>query len=86
MALLFEILLFFYTLFVIPYHKLKNAYKRYFLCELCIEKERLVVVIGKEKMITNYRRCSPGTGYQYQGEWFSNSEKEPEPVELPDDF
>lgn len=36
--MIFEILLFLYTLIVIPFHKLKDAWKRYFICNISVTR------------------------------------------------
>ena len=85
--MLLEILLFLYSFLVIPYHKLMDAYSRYFLCELLVENDTIIIRIGNERMKTDYNRCSMGKGFQYKGEWFSNDNKQPVVMlELPEDF
>ncbi len=84
--MILEILLFLYTLIVVPFHKLKAMWKRYYICEVTAIDDRIVVVIGNHKMNTDYTPCNVGEGMFFGGNYYSNKQEKVETLVIDEDF
>ena len=86
--MLLELLIFLYTTFMFPFYRLKDLWKHWFLCRMLTDSktERIVVVIGNDRMTTDYKRCSIGKGRFFEGNFYSSDEETVVLLEDAEDF
>jgi hypothetical protein len=92
--MILEVLLFFYTLIVVPFHKLKNLWKRYYICEVMTSDtdgtssndKHIVITVGNFKMNTDYKLCRVGEGMYFEGNYYSNKSEKVETLTIDEEF